>query len=136
MAAPRIEPRVVVGERRVGFHLDVRAHGFSLTEALRQFSSAHLASKLAKHAEQIHSVVIRLGDVNGIKGGEDKTCEVEVHVRARAPIVVSATDHDLRAAIDAAADRVQNVLQRKIGRRRALPRQRGRKVVRARKALG
>jgi ribosomal subunit interface protein len=130
-----MEAGVVGGEQPVGFHLDVRAHGFSLTEALRQFTSDHLATKLAKHSGQIHSVVIRLGDINGRKGGEDKTCEIEVHVRARDPVVVSARDHDVRAAIDAVADRVQNVLGRKIERRRALPRQRGRKVVRARKLL-
>jgi ribosomal subunit interface protein len=102
---------------------------------LRQYASEHLAAKLAKHSRQIQSVVIRLVDVNGTKGGEDKTCEVEVYVRARPPVVVSATDQDMHAAIDTVADRVQNALSRQLERGRELPRQRGGKVVRARKAL-
>ena len=135
MASRRADPGIVGGEPPAGFHLVLRAHGFALTDALRQFSTDHLAAKLAKHAGQIQSVVIRLGDVNGKRGGEDKTCEVEVHPRARAPFVVSAMDHDLRAAIDAAADRVQSALGHRLDRRRELPRQRGRKVVRARKLM-
>jgi putative sigma-54 modulation protein len=130
-----IEPRIVGGEPPEGFSLDVRAHGFSLTDALKQYASDHLATKLAKHARQIQSVVIRLADINGTKGGEDKTCEAEVYVRGREPVVVSATDHDLRAAIDRAADRVQKALGRELERARALPRQRGHKVVRAGKTM-
>ena len=135
MAARNVEPGIVGGEPPEGFHLDVRAHGFSLTDALKVYASDHLAAKLAKHARQIQSVVVRLVDINGTKGGEDKTCEVEVYVRAREPVVVSATHHDLRAAIDEAADRVQNALGRELERARALPRQRGHKVVRARKSM-
>jgi len=135
MSARSVEPGIVGGEPPQGFNLDVRAHGFSLTDALKEYASDHLAAKLTKHARQIQSVVIRLVDINGTKGGEDKTCEVEVFVRSREPVVVSATDHDLRAAIDAAADRVQNALGRELERARALPRQRGHKVVRARKMM-
>jgi len=135
MAARSIETGIVGREPPQGFNLDVRAHGFSLTDALKEYCSDHLVAKLVKHARQIQSVVIRLVDINGPKGGEDKTCEVEVYVRAREPVVVSATDHDLRAAIDAAADRVQNALGRELERVRALPRQRGHKLVRAHKTM-
>lgn len=135
MTARNTEPDIVAGEPPAGFNLDVRAHGLSLTDALKEYASAHLAAKLTKHARQVQSVVIRLLDVNGTKGGEDKTCEVEVHVRAREPVVVSATDHDLHAAIDAAADRVQNALGRELERARALPRRRGHKAAPARKMM-
>lgn len=135
MTAQSNEPGLVGGEPPEAFNLDVRAHGLSLTDALKEYASGHLVAKLVKHARQIQSVMIRLVDVNGTKGGEDKTCEVEVFVRAQEPIVVSATNHDLRAAIDEAADRVQVALGRELERARALPRQRGRKVVRARKML-
>jgi putative sigma-54 modulation protein len=135
MNARDIEPGIVGGQPPTGFQLDVRADGFPLTEALRQYIADHLAAKLAKHARQIQSVVIRVLDVNGTKGGEDKTCEVEVYLRGRKPVVVSQTDHDLRAAIGGVADRVQNALTRELGRGRERPQQRGRKIVRARKTL-
>lgn len=130
-----MDPQAAAGEPQPTFQLDVRAHGFDLTDALRQYASDHLAAKLSKHARQIQSVVIRLGDVNGTKGGEDKVCEIEVHMPGHEAVVVSATNHDLRAAIDLVSNRVQTALSRVLGRGRALPRQRGRKVVRARKVL-
>jgi ribosome-associated translation inhibitor RaiA len=137
MASRTVELGVVGGEPPRGFQLEVRGHGLPLTDALRRYANDHVALKLAKHARDIQSVVIRCSDVNGTKGGEDKRCEVEVILRrVPRPLVVSVTDHDLRAAMDGAADRAQKVVGRALERKRAAPRLRGRKVVRARKLLG
>jgi ribosomal subunit interface protein len=135
MASRSVDPGVVGCEPPAGFQLDVRAHGFSLTEAVRRYATDHLAAKLAKHAAAIQTVVIRLGDENGAKGGEDKSCEIELSVRTGALIVVRATNHDLNAAIDEVGDRVQNALGRELDRQRERPRQRGRRAARARKTL-
>jgi ribosomal subunit interface protein len=130
MTSRSVDPGVVDG-----FQLDVRARGFSMTEDLRQYATDHIAAKLAKHAGAIQTVLIRLADDNGPKGGEDKSCEIELSVRTGALIVVSASNHDLNAAIDEVGDRVQNVLGRELSRTRELPRHRGRSAVRARKTL-
>lgn len=136
MASRTIEPGVVGGEPPRGFQLDVRGHALPLTAALREYATDHVAAKLAKHARAIQSVVIRVSDLNGTKGGEDKQCEVEVYLRrVPSPVVVAVTDHDLRAAMDGAADRAQRTVRRTIERKRAMPRQRGHKLVRARKLL-
>jgi ribosomal subunit interface protein len=136
MATRTIEPGVVGGEPPEGFLLDVRGHALPLTDAIRTYATEHVAAKLAKHARSIQSVVIRFSDVNGARRGEDKRCEVEIYVRrVPNPLVVAVTDHDLYAAMDAAADRAQRVVGRELERRRATPRQRGHKLVRARKLL-
>lgn len=118
-----------------GFRLDIRSHGFDLTDALRQYAIDHLAAKLAKHAAAIHEVIIRFEDVNGDKGGADKRCRIEVHLVHNDRIVVEDTAQDLRAAIDSVADRAEMTVGRDLQRRRAIPRQRGRKLVRTRKTL-
>jgi ribosome-associated translation inhibitor RaiA len=137
MASRTIDPDVVGGEPPRGFRLDVRGHALPLTDALRSYANDHVAAKLAKHARAIQSVVIRFSDVNGTKGGVDKQCEVEVFLRrVPNPVVVTVTDADLRAAMDGAADRAQKAVGRALERKRATPRQRGHKLVRARKLLG
>src|SRR4051812_30396948 len=118
MDASRVNPDVVGGEPPAGFQLDVRAHGFSLTDALRQYATEHVAAKLAKHARAIQLVVIRFEDVNGSKGGVDKCCRIEVLVSGSPPVVVEEVEGDLRAAMDRASDRIQKAVGRELSRRR------------------
>jgi ribosomal subunit interface protein len=127
------DPGVVGGEPPAGFQFDVRAHGFPLTDAIRQYATEHLGARLAKHARSIHAVVVRFEDVNGGKGGNDKRCAIEVDVGGLNPIIVEEIDDDLHAAVDRAADRVENALGRELERRRTVPRDRGHKLVRNRK---
>jgi ribosome-associated translation inhibitor RaiA len=137
MASQIVESGVVGGEPPRGFRLEVRGHALPLTDGIRRYATDHVALKLAKHARAIQTVVIRVADVNGAKGGEDKQCEVEVVLRrVPSPLVVTATDHDLHAAMDGAADRAQKAVGRALERKRATPRLRGHKLVRARKLLG
>jgi putative sigma-54 modulation protein len=129
------QSEVVGGEPPRGFHLDVRAHGFAMTDAIRTYATDHVAGRLAKHARGIQTVVVRFDDVNGSKGGADMLCEVEVTLRRGTPIVVTELDDDLRAAMARAADRVEEAVTRALARRRDTSRQRGHKLVRERKTM-
>ena len=53
------QSEVVGGEPPSGFHLDVRAHGFAMTDAIRTYATDHIAGRLAKHARAIQTVVVR-----------------------------------------------------------------------------
>src|SRR4051812_29294075 len=121
MRTRRAGPDVVGTEPPEGFQLDLRAHGFALTDGLRRYAVDHVAAKLAKHARAIQTVTIRFDDLNGGKGGFDKRCRIEVTVRRGRPIVTEETGHDLRAAMDRAADRSQLAVTRTIVRRRVTP---------------
>jgi len=118
MAGRTVRPGVVGGEPPDGFQLQVRAHGFALTDGLRAYARGHVAAKLAKHARAIQAVTIRFDDVNGTKGGVDKRCRIEVMLPRRRPVVVEEADPDLRAAMDRAADRSERTVIRQIRRRR------------------
>ena len=106
-----------------------------MTDAIRTYATDHVAGRLAKHARNIQSVVVRFDDVNGNKGGTDKVCEVEVTLRRSNPIVVTELDGDLRAAMSRAADRIEQAVARALGWRRDTSRQRGHKLVRERKIM-
>ena len=121
--------------RGQNFSVEIRSPDFALTDAIRQYAMEHLATKLARHTRRVGSVIMRFEDANGTKGGEDKVCRVEVLLPRDQPVVVEEINHDLRAAIDRAADRILLAVERDLARRRSLPRQRGRKIVRHRKLL-
>src|SRR3954465_5523667 len=129
------DPEAVGGEPPDGFHLDIRAPGFAMTDAIRTYATDHVAGRLVKHARDIQTVVVRFDDVNGSKGGADKVCEVEVTLRRGNPIVITELDDDLRAAMSRAADRLEQAVARALGRRRDTSRQRGHKLVRERKTM-
>jgi ribosome-associated translation inhibitor RaiA len=130
-----VDPGIVGAEPPEGFHLEIRATGFSLTDALRAYASEHIAARLAKHSRAIQAVTIRFGDVNGPKGGLDKRCGVEVSIRRGSEVVVEEIDADLHAAMDRAADRIVEAVSRELARKRTMPRQLARKVVREGKIM-
>ncbi len=94
------------------------ARGFALTTALRAFVERRLGAALRRHAVAAHRVSARLADVNGPRGGIDKSCVIEVRGPALQPVVVRERDADLYAAIDRAAARLDRTLARRVGRRR------------------
>jgi ribosome-associated translation inhibitor RaiA len=135
MSVMNVPPDIIGGEPPHGFHFQVRSHEFPLTDAIRQYAIDHIGARLAKHARSIQSVTVRFDDVNGTKKGEDKCCRIEVVMRRGNPIITEEIDQDLRAAIDRAAHRSELAATRALERSRAIPRQRGHKMVRNRKIL-
>jgi putative sigma-54 modulation protein len=112
------------------FSVEIRSPHFALTPALKTYAARHLAAKLLKHSGHIQAVIVRFDDVNGTKGGEDKVCRVELLMPGEPARVIEEVNHDLRAAIDLAADRVEMLVEAEIQRRRDEPLERGRRLVR------
>jgi ribosomal subunit interface protein len=111
---------VAEGWARRQFSVELRSPDWELTEGVRQYALDHIAAKLKKHADHIQSVIIRFEDINGSnKKGVDKTCRIEVLLAHLPPLVVHENHHDLRAAMDLAADRVERSVQREIERKRS-----------------
>jgi ribosome-associated translation inhibitor RaiA len=61
---------------------------------------------------------VRLSDVNGPRGGEDKRCHIEVRLRGMPDVVIVDTEADLYVAIDRATERAGRALVRRLERRR------------------
>lgn len=123
------------GEQKLGLAVEIRSPDFSLTSLLRQYAMEHLAGKLLKHARRIQSVIVRFEDRKGVRDGLEMVCRVEVLIPGQPPLVVEEIEPDLRAAIDLAADRIEEVVQRDLERLRSERRNAGRKIVRHRKLL-
>ena len=103
--------------------IDVRARGFSMTDALRRYAERRLRFALGRCGGQIHRSVMRLSDTNGPRGGSDKRCHLQVVLAGLPDVVVEDTEGDLYVAIDRAADRAGRTVVRRLGRRQTLLRQ-------------
>jgi ribosome-associated translation inhibitor RaiA len=99
--------------------IDMRTRGFSLTPGLRSYGEQRLELALDRHRERIARVRVTLGDVNGPRGGEDKSCRVEVRLRGGRTVRATVVDADAYAALGAAAHRAGRALARALDRERA-----------------
>ena len=96
--------------------LDIQALNFPLTSALRDHIERRLAFALSIRDEHIQRVVVRLSDVNGPKGGEDKCCHIQVVLPKLADVVIEDTELDMYVAIDRATDRAGRTVGRRVDR--------------------
>ena len=103
--------------------IDIQARQFSLTDALRSHAERRLRSTLTCCDEHIQRVVMRLSDINGPRGGEDKCCHLQVVLAGLPDVVVEDIEADMYVAIDRATDRTGRTVVRKIERQQTLLRQ-------------
>ena len=90
-----------------------------ITTGLREFIDRRLYFALGRFGPAIDTVSVRVGDVNGPRGGVDKHCQIVVNLRASRsnPIAVDDSNEDLYAAVSQASDRVGRTVARAVERR-------------------
>lgn len=72
---------------------------------------------LGRFRPRLREVSARVSDVNGPRGGIDKSCVITMHLYRAAPsIVIEDVDSDPMVAIDRAADRAGRTLARALAR--------------------
>lgn len=94
--------------------IDIQSRGFSISPALRDQIRRRLMFALHHGSERITRVTVRLGDVNGPRGGADKRCQITVAAGRMSPIVVEDIQADLETAINRTVDRVKHTLMRRL----------------------
>ncbi|WP_332669978.1 HPF/RaiA family ribosome-associated protein [Aromatoleum sp.] len=98
--------------------IEIHARGFVLTDGRREAVERRLRFALGRFDERPLRVTVRLSDINGPRGGEDKHCAIRVRVGGLPDIVVEDTEADLYAAVNRATERVARTLRRKLQRAR------------------
>jgi hypothetical protein len=73
---------------------------------------------LGRFTSRLRKVSARVTDVNGPRGGIDKSCVITLHLdRSPRPIVIEDVDADPMMAIDRACDRAGRTVARVLARR-------------------
>jgi ribosome-associated translation inhibitor RaiA len=97
--------------------IDVQGLGFPLTAALLNHTERRLRFALTRTSDRIMRVVVRLGDANGPRGGEDKFCRMQIYLQRAAPVLIEDAGVDLYAVIDRVAERAGRSVAKRIVRR-------------------
>ena len=101
--------------------IDIHAQGFSLTGALRDHTERRLRFALARVSDRVGRIAVRLFDINGPRGGNDKRCRIQVMLNGLAGVVIEDTEANLYLAIDRTADRIGRDVMRRLAHRNARP---------------
>ena len=96
--------------------IDIRGDGLPLTAALLDHTERRLRFALTRSSDRIKRVVVRLGDVNGPRGGEDKFCRIQVHFEHTPPVLIEDAGADLYAMIDRVAERAGRNAAKRVDR--------------------
>jgi len=96
----------------------IQARGFDLSAGLREHVERRIHFALDWANQHVRKVSIRLSDLNGPRGGEDKCCSIQVAVLGAADVLIEDIEPDLYVAIDRATDRAGRTLARQVARQR------------------
>jgi putative sigma-54 modulation protein len=99
-------------------NIEIQGLDFPITAALAEHARRRLRFGLTRHSYRIHRVVVRLGDQNGPRGGEDKVCRIRVYLLNAPVAVIVDVGADLYAVIDRAADRAGRAVVKHLDRSR------------------
>jgi hypothetical protein len=103
--------------------LSVQSRGLALTKRHREAVRRILVSTLGRFAGRIRAIQVWLEDVNGPRGGLDIRCRIDIDLRPRGRISVSALATDEFSATAKAAARTRELVDRRVKKARALRRQ-------------
>lgn len=96
--------------------IEIRIQGTDLAEAIRRYAARRIQCALGRFAPRMGRVVLRISDVNGLRGGVDQCCHITAELPAKGQVVVDQVDADLFTAIDRASERIGEALRREFQR--------------------
>jgi len=105
--------------------LSIRGQAAVLPGPLKSHIERRVRLALGRFGTALTLVAVRIEDLNGPRGGNDKLCTIEARLGGTTPVVVEETASGLRESFDRALERlgrsVERVVQRRLSARRGLP---------------
>ncbi|MBR7800536.1 HPF/RaiA family ribosome-associated protein [Undibacterium fentianense] len=98
--------------------IDIQARGFELTDAIREHTLKSIRFATGWAGDDVRRITIRLSDINGPRGGEDKRCLIQIPLAGKQDIIIDDVEADLYVAIDKATQRAERMLAKHIERHR------------------
>jgi len=94
--------------------------GFGLSDGLSKHLRRRLQFAFDRIDNPVRRVVVRLSDVNGTRGGEDKRCHLQVQFDRKPDVIVEDVQSDLYLAMSRAIERAARTITRRLVRLRQL----------------
>lgn len=98
--------------------IEVRFRGIEGSEPLREYAVRRAHVHLSRFGQELGTVIVRVGDVNGPRGGLDKRCRVTVQGPRFGSATLDELSDDVHAALDLALDRMARAIGRSLAKAR------------------
>jgi putative sigma-54 modulation protein len=95
----------------------IQSRGFVLTQSLKDYIDKRIAYAVSFAGEHVQHIHVRLSDINGPRGGEDKRCQLVFKMQRMPSVVIEDTESNLYTAIDRAVERASRSIARLLKRR-------------------
>ena len=105
---------------------DIRFLNVQSSEAQLSHIDRCIEFATRRFSERIRSVIVRVRDLNGPRGGVDKECSIVVHAPPFGHVFAGARHADAYGAVSEASSRLDGLLGRFFPRMRTRPRRRTR----------
>jgi putative sigma-54 modulation protein len=99
--------------------IDVRFRHFEVSGGLREHVIRRIHFQLSRFGRQISSVTVRVGDVNGPRGGADKRCRVALRGPGLGSIAFEEQSGDACSAVEVALERAARSVGRELEKARS-----------------
>ena len=96
--------------------IDVRGLGIPIIAPHLDHAQRRLRFALSRYRVWVKRVVVRLGDTNGLRGGADNFCRMQVYLEHAPPVLIEDAGADLYVVIDRAAERAGRNVAKRIDR--------------------
>jgi len=96
---------------------DIQTHGFTLTDSIREYTVRRIHYGVSFAKSDILRVSVKLSDINGPRGGEDKRCQMIITMPHMPSVVIEDVESNLYVAIDRAVDRASRALTRQLDKK-------------------
>lgn len=98
--------------------LELQSSRIDVSDSTQAYVERRIGFALGRFADVVQNVVVSLEDINGPRGGIDKSCRIRVKLLGRkVPVIADVLELEIRAAIDVAAERVGRAVARELDRR-------------------
>jgi putative sigma-54 modulation protein len=98
--------------------IEIKTRGIETTNELRSRVERRIRFALGRFGAEVSSVLVRLDDINGPRGGVDKRCHVVIAGARIGGVTIDALDADMIVAVELALARAARSVRRSLERLR------------------
>jgi putative sigma-54 modulation protein len=89
----------------------------NISQGLQAYIERRIHFALERFAQRIRKIRVQLRDLNGPRGGEDKSCQLTIALAPAATLVIEGRSASAHAAIDSVVEKAANSIVRRIKRK-------------------
>lgn len=93
----------------------VRSRHIDMSEPFRGYAERRVQFAIGAFERRVDHVDVCVDDVNGPRGGVDKSCVLMVSLKSGGTVLARGADADAYSAVDRAAARIRSALVRRLG---------------------